>query len=115
LAGGSGGALNGGFSASVATSGAISASEAGGESSSDAAATDQRTLTAGSDGNSSVSGGIYQFGIWLSLLFATLALISIVIWAVVKAVRKNEASQNGEVVYQNLLDARQIYGKITKN
>jgi len=43
-----------------------------------------------------------------------LMLLPIAIWAVVKAVRKNEASQNGEVVYQNLADARQIYGKIIK-
>ena len=41
-------------------------------------------------------------------------LLPIAIWAVVRAVRKNEASQNDAVVYQNLADARQIYGKIIK-
>jgi hypothetical protein len=44
-----------------------------------------------------------------------LILLPIAILAVVKAARKNEQAQNGEVVYQNLQDARQIYGKIIKN
>jgi hypothetical protein len=52
-------------------------------------------------------------GIWLSLLFAGLLLIPAVIWAVVKSVRSQEESQDGEVVYRNL-NVLQIYGKITK-
>jgi len=52
-------------------------------------------------------------GIWLSLIFAGLILIPIVIWAVVKSVRSREESQDGEVVYKNL-NVLQIYGKIIK-
>jgi len=40
-------------------------------------------------------------------------LIPAVIWAVVKSVRSQEESQDGEVVYRNL-NVLQIYGKITK-
>jgi len=43
-----------------------------------------------------------------------LVLLAFVIWMVVKAVRKNEAAQQGDVVYQNIQDARQVYGKIIK-
>jgi len=43
-----------------------------------------------------------------------LLLLPIVIWIVVKLVRKSEAPDNGEVVYQNIEDVRQIYGKIIK-
>jgi hypothetical protein len=66
-----------------------------------------------SGGNSSNRGGIYQLGIWLSLLFAGLVLVPLVIWAVVRSVRSQEESQNGEVVYSNL-NVLQIYGKIVK-
>ncbi|HEX6769565.1 MAG TPA: hypothetical protein VF208_09460 [Candidatus Binatia bacterium] len=52
-------------------------------------------------------------GFWLSLLFAALLLIPVVIWAVVKSVRSQEESQDDEVVYKNL-NILQIYGKITK-
>ena len=43
-----------------------------------------------------------------------LVLLAAAIWAMVKAVHKNEQSQNGEVIYQNIQDARHIYGKIIK-
>jgi hypothetical protein len=43
-----------------------------------------------------------------------LPLLAIAIWAVVKVVRKNEASQDGDVIYKNLQDARDIYGKMIK-
>ena len=52
-------------------------------------------------------------GFWLSLIFAGLILIPIVIWAVVKSVRSREESQEGDVVYRNL-NVLQIYGKIIK-
>lgn len=78
------------------------------------AATTSRSTSNGAGANTSVRGGISRLGIWLSLLFAMLMLLPIAIWAVVRAVRKNEASQNDAVVYQNLADARQIYGKIIK-
>jgi hypothetical protein len=100
---------SGSVDGSLATSGAISARGPGSESSSDAAATNQS-----SDGKSSVRGGIFQLGIWLSLIFVMLMLLPIAIWAVVKAVRRSEASQSDEVVYQTLQDARHIYGKIIK-
>lgn len=63
--------------------------------------------------HSSIRGGFYQLGIWLSLIFTGLVLVPLVVWAVVRSVRSQEESQNGEVVYSNL-NVLQIYGKIAK-
>jgi hypothetical protein len=63
---------------------------------------------------SSVRSRVGTFEIWLPLLGLMLILLPVALWAIIKAVRKHETSQDGEVVYQNLQDARQIYGKIIK-
>jgi hypothetical protein len=97
---------------SVGTAGGLSGSARDGKFALSAASTNQQTSTANPNGNSSVRGGIFQLGIWLSILIAMLMLLPIVIWLVVKVVRRSETSQNGDMVYQNLQDARQIYVKI---
>jgi len=77
------------------------------------ASKNDHTSAPSASGNSSGRGGIPQLGFWLSLLFAALLLIPVVIWAVVKSVRSQEESQDDDVVYKNL-NILQIYGKITK-
>jgi hypothetical protein len=98
----------------AAPSGAALGSGADMESPADAASTDKQTRAEGSGGNSSPRGMIYTLGFWLSILFAALALLSIAIWIVVKLTRKTEPSQNGDVIYKSLQDARQIYGRMIK-
>ena len=66
-----------------------------------------------SGSHSSIRSGFYQLGIWLSVIFTGLVLVPLVIWAVVRSVRSQEESQNGEVVYSNL-NVLQVYGKIAK-
>jgi hypothetical protein len=84
-----------------------------GESASSASSTNPDGSSANSDGTPSVRGGIYQLGIWLSGLFVLLLVIPMAVWGVVKVLRRKEAAQDDEVVYQNL-DAVKIYGKIIK-
>jgi len=98
---------------SSAAGGTVSASGNEGKSALGAASKNAQTSLSRSGSNSSVRGGFYQFGIWLSILYAGLMLIAAVIWAVVKSVRGREKAQDGEVVYKNL-NVLQIYGRIVK-
>lgn len=98
---------------SSAVKGSVSGGGDQGKSALGGASKNAQTSPSRSGNNSSVRGGIYQFGIWLSLLYVGLMLIAAVIWAVVKSVRGRETAQDGEVVYKNL-NVLQIYGKIVK-
>jgi len=99
---------------STANFGAISGNGDGRGASSTDSAIPHQAGAPGSGGNSSVSALIYRLGFQLSLLFAGLMLLAVVIWAVIKMARKREPSQNGDVVYKSLQDAREIYGKMIK-
>ena len=43
-----------------------------------------------------------------------LMLLALVVWVVIKTVRKSEGDLNEDVVYQNLQDARQVYHRMMK-
>jgi len=98
-------------------SGAVAADASGrgneGRSAIGGASKNDHTSASSTGGNSSGRGGIPQLGFWLSVFFAALLLIPVVIWVVVKSVRSQEESQDNEVVYKNL-NVLQIYGRITK-
>jgi len=98
---------------SNAVAGSTSANGNHGKSALGSAAKNGQSSAANSGGNSSSRGGDYRVEIWLSLLLTGLLLIPAVIWAVIKSVRSQEESQDGEVVYKNL-NVLQIYGRIVK-
>jgi hypothetical protein len=59
-------------------------------------------------------GNAYRLGFWFYVSLAAFLLLAIAICFVVKGLRKNEATQDSDLIYTNLEDARQIYGRIIK-
>jgi hypothetical protein len=94
---------------------AFAPSDAVGGSTAQAAADDRQSRTANSAAKYGAPAGNAPWNLQLSLLVLTLILVPLVLWAIVRAVHRREAGPNDDVVYQNLNDARQIYGKIIKN
>lgn len=98
---------------SGAVAGSASGSANDGKSVFGAAAKNASTNEVRFGSDSSVRGGNYEPGFWMSLLFAALLLLPVVLWAVINSIRNQEAPQDDEVVYKNL-NVLQIYGRITK-